>query len=144
MLVHQPDFFHSHNIHTANHHCIPLCPFYCDPRHDSWHGISWPNADFPSDKAAVFSDPIKPTVVSHGFLSHNFKLYCSFNCHFPHTVRLNNRNFTYAHSSYCKGLICSSTISRNDQQYALTAPLPHSIYWLLHVLAVACHHQGAY
>jgi hypothetical protein len=33
--------------------------------------------------------------------------------------------------------------SRNDQQYALIVPLLYSIYWLLHVLAVACHHQGA-
>jgi hypothetical protein len=34
--------------------------------------------------------------------------------------------------------------SRNDQQYALTVPLLYSIYWLLHVSAVACHPQGAY
>jgi hypothetical protein len=33
--------------------------------------------------------------------------------------------------------------SRNDQQYALIVPLLYSIYWLLHVSAVACHHQGA-
>jgi hypothetical protein len=32
---------------------------------------------------------------------------------------------------------------RNDQQYALTVPLLYSIYWLLHVSVVACHHQGA-
>jgi hypothetical protein len=35
------------------------------------------------------------------------------------------------------------TCSRNDQQYALIVPLLYSIYWLLHVSAVACHHQGA-
>jgi hypothetical protein len=34
-------------------------------------------------------------------------------------------------------------ISRNDQQYALIVPLLYSIHWLLHVSAVACHHQGA-
>jgi hypothetical protein len=33
--------------------------------------------------------------------------------------------------------------SRNDQKYALIVPLLYSIYWLLHVSAVACHHQGA-
>jgi hypothetical protein len=32
---------------------------------------------------------------------------------------------------------------RNDQQYALIVPNIYSIYWLLHVSAVACHHQGA-
>jgi hypothetical protein len=29
--------------------------------------------------------------------------------------------------------------SRNDQQYALVAPLLYSISWLLHVSAVVCH-----
>jgi hypothetical protein len=33
--------------------------------------------------------------------------------------------------------------SRNDQQYSLTVPFLHSINRLLHVSAVACHHQGA-
>jgi uncharacterized membrane protein YkvI len=33
--------------------------------------------------------------------------------------------------------------SRNDQQYTLIVPLLYSIYWLLHVSAVACHHQEA-
>jgi hypothetical protein len=33
---------------------------------------------------------------------------------------------------------------RTDQQYALIVPLLCSMYWLLHVSAVACHHQGAY
>jgi hypothetical protein len=33
--------------------------------------------------------------------------------------------------------------SRSDQHYALILPLDYSIYWLLHVSAVACHHQGA-
>jgi hypothetical protein len=33
--------------------------------------------------------------------------------------------------------------SRNGQKYALIVPLLYSIYWLLHVSAVACHHQGA-
>jgi hypothetical protein len=31
----------------------------------------------------------------------------------------------------------------NDQQYALTGNTLYSMYWLLHVSAVACHHQGA-
>jgi hypothetical protein len=34
--------------------------------------------------------------------------------------------------------------SKNDQQYALIVPLLHSIYCLVHISAVACHHQGAY
>jgi hypothetical protein len=33
--------------------------------------------------------------------------------------------------------------SRNDQQYALVVPVLYAINWLLHVSAVACHHQGA-
>jgi hypothetical protein len=33
---------------------------------------------------------------------------------------------------------------RRDQQYALIVPLLYSTYWLLHVSAVACLHQGAY
>jgi hypothetical protein len=33
--------------------------------------------------------------------------------------------------------------SRNDQQYALILPLLYSVYWLLHVSAVACNQQGA-
>jgi hypothetical protein len=32
---------------------------------------------------------------------------------------------------------------RNDQQYALICSTLYSIYWLLHVSAVAFHHQGA-
>jgi hypothetical protein len=32
---------------------------------------------------------------------------------------------------------------RNDQQYALICNTLYSMYWLLHVSAVACHHQGA-
>jgi hypothetical protein len=32
---------------------------------------------------------------------------------------------------------------RNNQHYALIVPLLYSIYRLLHVSAVACHHQGA-
>jgi hypothetical protein len=32
---------------------------------------------------------------------------------------------------------------RRDQQYALIVPLLYSKYWLLHVSAVAYHHQGA-
>jgi hypothetical protein len=31
-----------------------------------------------------------------------------------------------------------------DQQYALIVPLLYFTCWLLHVSAVACHHQGAY
>jgi hypothetical protein len=31
----------------------------------------------------------------------------------------------------------------NDQKYALILPFLYSIHWLLHVSAVACHHQGA-
>jgi hypothetical protein len=38
---------------------------------------------------------------------------------------------------------CIFRRSINDQQYALIVPLLYSIYWLLHVSAVACHHQGA-
>jgi hypothetical protein len=38
---------------------------------------------------------------------------------------------------------CIIRHSRNNQHYALTVPLLYSIYWLLHVSAVACHHQGA-
>lgn len=83
--------------------------------------LSWPqarqltwdflaDADSTYDKAAVFRDTVKPTVVSHNFLSQNFKLYCSSYCHFPNTVCLNNLNFTHAHSSYCKSLICSHTV----------------------------------
>jgi hypothetical protein len=34
--------------------------------------------------------------------------------------------------------------NRNNQHYSLTVPLLYSIYWLLHVSAVACHHQGVY
>jgi 5-formyltetrahydrofolate cyclo-ligase len=33
---------------------------------------------------------------------------------------------------------------RRNQQYALIVPLLYSTCWLLHVSAVACHHQGAY
>jgi hypothetical protein len=33
--------------------------------------------------------------------------------------------------------------SRNYQQYSLIVPLLYFISWLLHVSAVACHHQGA-
>jgi hypothetical protein len=33
---------------------------------------------------------------------------------------------------------------KRDQQYALIVPLLYSTYRLLHVLVVACHHQGAY
>jgi hypothetical protein len=33
--------------------------------------------------------------------------------------------------------------SRKDQQYTLVVQLIYSVYWLLHVSAVACHHQGA-
>jgi hypothetical protein len=33
--------------------------------------------------------------------------------------------------------------SINDQKYALIVPTLYSVYWLLHVSAVACHHQGA-
>jgi hypothetical protein len=36
-----------------------------------------------------------------------------------------------------------TTSSRNDQHYALILPLLYSMYWLLHVSAVAYHHQGA-
>jgi hypothetical protein len=32
---------------------------------------------------------------------------------------------------------------RNDQQYALICNTIYFMYWLLHVSAVACHHQGA-
>jgi hypothetical protein len=32
---------------------------------------------------------------------------------------------------------------RNDQLYALICNILYSIYWLLHVSAVDCHHQGA-
>jgi hypothetical protein len=32
---------------------------------------------------------------------------------------------------------------RNDQQYALICNTLYSMYWLLHVSAVACHHHGA-
>jgi hypothetical protein len=32
---------------------------------------------------------------------------------------------------------------RRNQQYALIVPLFYSTCWLLHVSAVACHHQGA-
>jgi hypothetical protein len=31
----------------------------------------------------------------------------------------------------------------NYQHYVLIVPLLYSMYWLLHVSAVACHHQGA-
>jgi hypothetical protein len=33
---------------------------------------------------------------------------------------------------------------RRDQQYALIVLFLYTTYWLLHVSAVACHHQGAY
>jgi hypothetical protein len=33
---------------------------------------------------------------------------------------------------------------RRNQQYTLTVPLLYFTYWLPHVSAVACHHQGAY
>jgi hypothetical protein len=33
---------------------------------------------------------------------------------------------------------------RRCQQYTLIVPLLYSMYCLLHVLAVACHHQGTY
>jgi hypothetical protein len=38
---------------------------------------------------------------------------------------------------------CMIRRSRNDQQYALILLLLYCIYWLLHLSAVACHHQGA-
>ena len=58
----------------------------------------------------MFRDTIKPTAVSHTFLSHNFKLHCSFYCDFPNTVCLNNLHFKHAHSSYCKSVICSHVV----------------------------------
>jgi hypothetical protein len=36
------------------------------------------------------------------------------------------------------------SLIRRDQQYAPIIPLLYAMYWLLHVLAAACHHQGAY
>jgi hypothetical protein len=39
--------------------------------------------------------------------------------------------------------LCIVRRSRNNQQYALIVPLLYSIYRLLHVSAVACHHQAA-
>jgi hypothetical protein len=33
--------------------------------------------------------------------------------------------------------------SRNNQHYALILPLLYSVYWLLYVSAVVCHHQSA-
>jgi hypothetical protein len=38
---------------------------------------------------------------------------------------------------------CIIRHSRNDQHYALVVPLLYSIYWLLYISVVACHHQGA-
>jgi hypothetical protein len=38
---------------------------------------------------------------------------------------------------------CFIRITR-DKQHALIVPLLYSTYWLLHVSAVACHHQGVY
>jgi hypothetical protein len=109
VLVHQPNFLHSYNIHTANYHCTPLCPFYRDPRHGSWRGISWQMQTFHVTEL-LCSGTIKLTAVSHTFLSYDFKLYCSFYCHFPNTVCPNNLNFKHAHSSYCKNLICTRTV----------------------------------
>jgi hypothetical protein len=40
-------------------------------------------------------------------------------------------------------VLCIIRLSRNDQQFTLIVPLLYSIYLLLHVSAVACHHQGA-
>jgi hypothetical protein len=37
-----------------------------------------------------------------------------------------------------------SDVLERDKQYALIVPLLYSTYWLLHVSAIACHHQGAY
>jgi hypothetical protein len=34
-------------------------------------------------------------------------------------------------------------VLEENQQYALIVPLLYSTCWLLHVSAVACHHQGA-
>jgi hypothetical protein len=36
----------------------------------------------------------------------------------------------------------TSYISINYQQYALILPLLYSVYWILHVSAVTCHHHG--
>jgi hypothetical protein len=33
--------------------------------------------------------------------------------------------------------------SNNDQKYTLILPFLYSVYWLLHVSALACHYQGA-
>jgi hypothetical protein len=38
---------------------------------------------------------------------------------------------------------CIIKCSRNNQHYALICTTPLFIYWLLHVSAVVCHHQGA-
>jgi hypothetical protein len=38
---------------------------------------------------------------------------------------------------------CIIRCSRNNQHYAPIVPFLYSIYWLLHVSAVVCHHQGA-
>jgi hypothetical protein len=40
-------------------------------------------------------------------------------------------------------LLCFCIFSYG-QQCALIVPFLYSMYWLLHVSAAACHHQGAY
>jgi hypothetical protein len=62
----------------------------------------------------------------------NFQLTAMFNL-------CRNINFNYLMS-----ILCIISCIRRNQQYALTVPLLYSTCWLLHVSAVACHHQGAY
>jgi hypothetical protein len=38
---------------------------------------------------------------------------------------------------------CIIRCIRREQQYVLIVPLLYSTHWLLHVSAVACHHQRA-
>jgi hypothetical protein len=52
-------------------------------------------------------------------------------------------SFTAFNLAFGKEENNSKLRSRNNQQYALIVPLVYSIHWLLHVLAVACHHQRA-
>ena len=100
-----------HIIYTQQTTIVPQCaPFIVTPGMAADLGFLGRYTDVPCDKAAVFRDTIKPTVVSHTLLSHNFKLHCSFYCHFPNTVCLHTLNFKHAHSSHCKSLICSRTV----------------------------------
>jgi hypothetical protein len=109
---------------------------------------SWPHNSF-----------ITPT--NAHLIRKNIILYCSyiFSHHLHHLLGAVHQNFKlYVNINYnrlqcnwCYVAVFMQLVStyrflciRIDQQYALIVPLVYSTYWFLHVLTVACRHQGAY